>query len=142
MGREKPTDAGLRCRVGDWARIVHSTDPSLIGKVVLVEEWRQEHGRWGVCLLSGPVQGRAFVTGKLIVTSRFGFRDSSLEPFPRAAGDDGGVNSVNLRQQEAPCHRFDSQEFSEQPPPIQTDTTANLLRRPNGQDQLAFEQLG
>lgn len=110
MGQENSTDTGLRCRAGDWARIVHSIDPSLIGKVVLVEEWRHEHGRWGVCLLSGPTRGRALSNGAIIVTSRFGFRDSSLEPFPRGTNDDGDMESVSLQQQGACCHQSDSPE--------------------------------
>lgn len=111
MGRENSINTGLRCRAGDWARVVHSIDSELIGKVVLVEEWRPEHGRWGVCLLSGPVCGHALVTGELIVTSRFGFRDSSLEPLPRATGESGTVNSVSLQQQEVSCHQSGSPEF-------------------------------
>jgi len=70
----------LRCRPGDLARVVHSINPALIDQIVLVERWREEHGRWAVCLLGGVVLGVTLEAREPIVTSRYGFRDSSLEP--------------------------------------------------------------
>lgn len=72
----------LRCRPGDLARVVHSINPALIDQIVVVEKWRQEHGRWAVCLLGGAVLGVTLLAREPIITSRFGFRDSSLEPLP------------------------------------------------------------
>lgn len=70
----------LRCRPGDLARVVHSTNPALIDQIVVVERWRQDHGRWAVCLLGGAVLGVTLSGREPVVTSRYGFRDSSLEP--------------------------------------------------------------
>lgn len=69
-----------RCKPGDMARVICSHDTSLIGQIVVVEEWRPEYDKWGVCLVEGPRFGTSLRTGRFIVSSRYGFKDSSLEP--------------------------------------------------------------
>lgn len=71
------------CREGDMARVIHAKEDHLLGEIVLIEEWRPEHQRWQVLLMEGPLPGRTLATGRPVITSRFGFRDSSLEPLPR-----------------------------------------------------------
>jgi hypothetical protein len=69
----------FRCRPGDLARVVHSSNPSLIGRTVLVENWG-EAGRWHVTLLGAPAFGFEFKTGRPIIGNKTAFRDSSLVP--------------------------------------------------------------
>lgn len=72
----------LRCKPGDLARVIHSINPALIDQIVVVEGWREEHGRWAVCLLGRAVLGVTLSAREPTITSRYGFRDSSLEPLP------------------------------------------------------------
>ncbi|MCM2546216.1 hypothetical protein ACVCII_03920 [Burkholderia glumae] len=76
-GKSRP--AQLRCRPGDLARVVYSTNPTLLGRTVIVEEWG-EHDRWNVTLLGAPAFGLSFRTRRPIVTNKTAFRDSSLVP--------------------------------------------------------------
>lgn len=71
-----------RCKPGDLARVVNSINPALIDQIVVIEGWHEEHGRWAVCLLAGAALGVTLSARRPIVTSRYGFRDSSLEPLP------------------------------------------------------------
>ena len=70
---------GLRCRPGDLAKIVFSTDPLLLGRIVLVEAWGR-HGRWDVTLMGEPTFGLEFGTLRPLITNKTSFRDSSLQP--------------------------------------------------------------
>ena len=88
----------LRCRPGDLARVVHSINPALIDQIVVVERWRHEHGRWAVCLLGGPVLGVALSAREPIITSRYGFRDSSLEPLPPVIAASLDLEASRLHQ--------------------------------------------
>ncbi len=91
----------LRCRPGDLARVVHSINPALIDQIVVVERWRNEHGRWAVRLLGGVALGVTLSTRQPIITARYGFRDSSLEPLaPEIAMSP--VLEVNRRRQGCP----------------------------------------
>lgn len=71
--------AKLRCRPGDLARVVYSTNPALLGRTVIVEEWG-EHDRWNVTLLGAPAFGLGLRTGRPVVSNKTAFRDSSLVP--------------------------------------------------------------
>ncbi len=59
--------------------IVYSTNPLLIGRVVLVEGWG-ERDRWNVTLLGAPAFGLEVGTGLPIVGNKTAFRDASLRP--------------------------------------------------------------
>lgn len=69
----------LRCKPGDIARVVYSTNPLLVGRLVLVEGWGS-HSRWDVTLLGEPAFGREFGTGRPLIGRRTAFRDTSLRP--------------------------------------------------------------
>ncbi|MDN7741603.1 MULTISPECIES: hypothetical protein [Burkholderia] len=71
--------AELRCRPGDLARVVYSTNPALLGRTVIVERWG-EFDRWDVTLLGAPAFGLEFRTGRPVVGNKTAFRDSSLVP--------------------------------------------------------------
>ncbi len=100
MAETRKPEQPTRCRPGDMARIVHSRHRNLIGQLVLVEDWQEEHGRWRVCLMSGPAPCRSLSTGLPIVTAQFGFRDSSLEPLPRYNASADAKTRINLHPQE------------------------------------------
>jgi hypothetical protein len=70
----------LRCRPGDLAKIIHSINPAIIGRTVLVEEWASEHERWSVTLLGAPSFGIGVVTRRPQIGNKKLFRDSSLLP--------------------------------------------------------------
>ena len=89
-----------RFRPGDMARIVHSCDTSLLGEVVIIEEWRPAYERWAVCLVAGPACGLSLHSGDPIITSRYGFRDSSLEPIECKEGD---LLVTSRREQDLPA---------------------------------------
>lgn len=82
--KEKNSDgeSRLRCRAGDFARVVASTNPALIGGVVLVERLRMD-GRWDVTL-ERPAFGLTARGRRPVVTQEFTFKDSSLEPIAQA----------------------------------------------------------
>lgn len=101
----------LRCRPGDLARVVHSTNPALIDQIVIVERWRQDHGRWAVCLLGGAVLGVTLSGREPIVTSRYGFRDSSLEPLLPTTAVSPAIEASRLRQA---CLNLEASEASAQ----------------------------
>ncbi|MDN7754074.1 hypothetical protein [Burkholderia gladioli] len=69
----------LRCKPGDLARVVYSTNPTLLGRTVIVEKWG-EHDRWNVTLLGAPAFGLGLRTGRPLVSNKTAFRDSSLVP--------------------------------------------------------------
>lgn len=73
--------SGLRCRPGDLARIVTSTNPALIGVIVEIEGLRLD-GRWDV-LLEKPAFGFTYRGKRPVATREFAFWDASLEPLPR-----------------------------------------------------------
>lgn len=73
----------LRFRPGDIARVIHSINPALIDQIVVILAWRPDHGRWAVRLLSGPILGVTLLARQPVLTTEYGFRDSSLEPLPR-----------------------------------------------------------
>lgn len=82
--KEKNSDgeSRLRCRAGDIARVVASTNPALVGGVVLVERLRMD-GRWDVTL-ERPAFGLTARGRRPVVTQGFTFKDSSLEPIAQA----------------------------------------------------------
>lgn len=82
-----------RCKPGDLAWVVHSTNALLIGRLVVVEKWGQ-NDRWDVTLIGSPSFGLEFGTGRPIIGHKTAFRDSSLLPL---AGDDNSHNrSIRL----------------------------------------------
>lgn len=85
--KEKSSDgeSRLRCRAGDIARIVASTNPALVGGVVLVERLRAD-GRWDVTL-ERPAFGLTARGRRPVVTQEFAFNDVSLEPIALANMD-------------------------------------------------------
>ncbi|PRH46383.1 hypothetical protein C6V05_20865 [Burkholderia multivorans] len=74
----------LRCRPGDLARIVASTNPALIGTIVTIQRLRSD-GRWDV-LLEKEAFGFTAVAKRPVVTREFSFWDASLEPLPDVIG--------------------------------------------------------
>ncbi len=94
----------LRFRPGDLARVVHSINPALIDQVVVIEAWRHEHGRWAVHLLGGPVLGVTLCARDPVITTKYGFRDSSLEPLPSQI-EMLSAAKANRQPQEGPAHR-------------------------------------
>ncbi|WP_186211643.1 hypothetical protein [Burkholderia gladioli] len=76
---DKARPAPLRCRPGDLARIVYSTNPTLLGRIVVVEKWG-EHDGWNVTLLGAPSFGLEIGTGRPVIGHKTVLRDSSLEP--------------------------------------------------------------
>lgn len=70
---------GLRCRPGDLARVIYSSNPLLLGRTVIVEGWNDD-GRWNVHLLGEPSFGVALYSKRPMITSGFAAKDSSLEP--------------------------------------------------------------
>ncbi len=73
----------LRCRPGDLARVVASTNPALIGTIVTIQRLRSD-GRWDV-LLEKPAFGFTGLMKRPVVTREFSFWDASLEPLPESA---------------------------------------------------------
>lgn len=71
----------LRCKPGDLARVVASTNPALVGAIVLIERLRSD-GRWDVAL-DRPAFGFTSREKRPVVTCAFTFRDASLEPIPQ-----------------------------------------------------------
>lgn len=71
---------GLRCRPGDLARVVASTNPALIGTIVTIQRMRSD-GRWDV-LLEKPAFGFTGRAKRPVITRQFSFWDGSLEPLP------------------------------------------------------------
>lgn len=74
----------LRCRPGDLARVVASTNPALIGTIVTIQRLRSD-GRWDV-LLEKEAFGFTGVAKRPVVTREFSFWDASLEPLPDVIG--------------------------------------------------------
>ncbi len=70
----------LRCRPGDLARVVTSTNPALIGTIVTIQRMRSD-GRWDV-LLEKPAFGFTGRAKRPVITRQFSFWDGSLEPLP------------------------------------------------------------
>lgn len=70
----------LRCRPGDLARVVASTNPALIGTIVTIQRMRSD-GRWDV-LLEKPAFGFTARAKRPVITREFSFWDASLEPLP------------------------------------------------------------
>lgn len=79
---KKDSNKRLRCRAGDLARVVISTNPALVGVVVLIERLRSD-GRWDV-VLARPAFGLMARSRRPVVTQEFTFRDESLEPLTQA----------------------------------------------------------
>lgn len=72
--------AKLRCRPGDLARVVYSKFPTLIGRIVYVQDFDEEAGRWLVLLLGEPHFGITEKTKRPIIGNEWICRDSSLVP--------------------------------------------------------------
>ena len=70
--------AGLRCKPGDIVQVKVSTLPELVGAFAYVEGWRTD-GRWNV-YLDRPTEGVGVLSGCLVTTREFCFRDASLVP--------------------------------------------------------------
>lgn len=97
----------LRFKPGDMARVVHSLNKKLLRQIVVIEEWRPEFGRWAVFLTAGPVSGIRLVTGLPILTNRYGFKDSSLEPIEKPSSSTVFQTS-NRQLQELASHPSES----------------------------------
>jgi hypothetical protein len=83
--------ANLRCRAGDLARVIYSSNPTLVGRIVLVECWNDEtNDRWETTVFGVPTLGLELRTKRPVVTTKFAFRDTSLLPL---RGD--GVDHAN-----------------------------------------------
>jgi hypothetical protein len=91
---------GLRCKPGDLARVIYSTNPLLVGRMVLVEKWGQ-YDRWDVTLLGEPAFGLEFGTGRPIAGRKTAFRDTSLLPLQSGESSPGelsiGLESPRFR---------------------------------------------
>jgi hypothetical protein len=70
----------LRCRPGDLARIIYSKHPTLIGRIVYVEAFNGEVGKWEVLLLGQPHFSFGQKTGRPMIGNDLFARDSSLVP--------------------------------------------------------------
>ncbi|HDR8928305.1 TPA: hypothetical protein QDB26_005331 [Burkholderia vietnamiensis] len=76
----------LRCRPGDLARVIYSSNPALVGRIVLVECWHDEtNDRWETTVFGAPTLGLTLHTKRPIITTKYVFRDTSLLPL---RGDD------------------------------------------------------
>ncbi|ABY40509.1 hypothetical protein 2.17 [Burkholderia phage Bups phi1] len=73
----------MRCRPGDLARVVASSNPALIGTIVTIQRMRSDY-RWDV-LLETPAFGITERAKRPVVTREFSFWDASLEPLPQSA---------------------------------------------------------
>ncbi|MCA8174571.1 MULTISPECIES: hypothetical protein [Burkholderia] len=71
--------AKFRCRAGDLARVIHSINPVLVGRIVLVTH-SYDVERWAVTVFGDPVFGVTACDGRPIITNDWAFRDSSLLP--------------------------------------------------------------
>ncbi|AIO24462.1 hypothetical protein CEQ23_22130 [Burkholderia cepacia] len=69
----------LRCRAGDTARVVHSSNASLIDRIVTVVQMHED-GRWECELIGRSVLGCADDGEGLILTRDWLFSDAYLEP--------------------------------------------------------------
>lgn len=76
---------GRRCRPGDLAQVIYSTNPLLVGRLVLVERWG-EQDRWDVTLLGESGFGLEFDTGRPLIGHKTAFRDASLRPLHEGSG--------------------------------------------------------
>lgn len=68
-----------RCKPNSLARVVHSKNPLLVGRTVVVEDWNHD-GRWNICLVGEPAFGVTPCSKRPVITCQFAARDSSLEP--------------------------------------------------------------
>lgn len=96
----------LRCRPGDLAKVVYSTNRLLVGRIVLVERWGK-YGRWDVMLLGEPAFGFEFETGIPLIGHKTAFRDSSLRPL------DGRLIASELIRSKPPVYGFSRDGFFE-----------------------------
>ncbi|RQZ76717.1 hypothetical protein DF052_00250 [Burkholderia glumae] len=69
----------LRCKPGDRAKIIHSSNEALLGRVVRIECLHND-GRWECVLLGDAVIGLADDGGGLLLTRDWLFPDFCLEP--------------------------------------------------------------
>ncbi|MDR8077629.1 hypothetical protein KPA96_18385 [Burkholderia cenocepacia] len=70
-----------RCRPGDLARVIHSKNPALLGRIVVVDRLHDlDHERWEVTLLGEPVLGTDAKDNRPIVTNYYLFTDHFLKP--------------------------------------------------------------
>lgn len=75
-----------RCRPGDLARVIHSVNPALMGRIVLVTH-SYDAERWAVAVFGDPVFGVTACDGRPIVTNDWAFLDSSLLPLRGVTGE-------------------------------------------------------
>ena len=69
----------LRCKAGDTARVVRSSNEALIDRIVTVMQLHED-GRWECELVGRPVLGCADDGEGLILTRDWLFPDTCLEP--------------------------------------------------------------
>ncbi len=69
----------LRCKPNSLARVIHSKNPVLVGRTVVVEDWNDD-GRWNICLVGDPAFAVTPYSKRPVITCQFAARDSSLEP--------------------------------------------------------------
>ncbi|MGS1060515.1 hypothetical protein [Burkholderia glumae] len=94
-GKSRP--AQMRCRPGDLARVVYCDDMMVVGRIVLVDRFIDEHQRWLVTILGEPVAGTGAYSGVVRVSTKVLFVDVALEPLR------GGEQESTERETEA-CH--------------------------------------
>ncbi|WP_186200630.1 hypothetical protein [Burkholderia gladioli] len=79
MPSDNEQRTALRCKPGDKARVIHSSNDALLGRIVKVERMHGD-GRWE-CVLSGDaVIGLADDGAGLLLTRDWLFPDFCLEP--------------------------------------------------------------
>ncbi|MEK6290066.1 MAG: hypothetical protein V4793_01545 [Paraburkholderia tropica] len=69
----------LRCKPGDWAKIIHTSNEALLGRIVKIERLYSD-GRWECVLLGDAVIGLADDGEGLLLTRDWLFPDFCLEP--------------------------------------------------------------
>lgn len=70
---------GLRCRPGNLARVIYSTNPALVRRIVQTTALHED-GRWECILIGDAVFGVADDGGSPLLTRDWLFPDSCLEP--------------------------------------------------------------
>ncbi len=72
--------AKLRCAPGDLAIITSPKNESLLGRIVLVQGFNADAGRWNILLMGAPIFGITSQTKQPVITNEIALRDSSLRP--------------------------------------------------------------
>ncbi|WP_257827241.1 hypothetical protein [Burkholderia glumae] len=70
----------LLCQPGDLAKVVYCDDMMVVGRIVSVDRFIDEHQRWLVTILGDPVAATGALSGLVRVSNRLLFVDEALEP--------------------------------------------------------------